>query len=131
MLDTTARASSERRCTSAFFQIGVIHMGTTTKALRGLHNLPPDALLTAREAHEYLRCGASTVRHLIAAGTLPVVRVGAKLVRIRVGDLQDWLTACADSAGDPSAPRSPGEWRRSRQGGAQRRTEATAPPPAA
>ena len=42
----------------------------------------PDRLLSVREAAEVLSCHPVTIRRLIAAGQLPAVRLGPRLLRV-------------------------------------------------
>ena len=52
--------------------------------------MPTDSLLTLRTAAAALAVSKRTVRRLIAAGTLPHVRIG-RVVRIRPEDLEAWI----------------------------------------
>lgn len=53
----------------------------------------PDPLLTVRQAEEYAGLSASLFRRRIADHSLPVVRFGARAVRIRKSDLDDYLAS--------------------------------------
>ncbi len=55
-----------------------------------LHNLPPELLTVARTAG-LLVLSERTVRSLIAEGSLHVIRVGARAVRVHPDDLADFI----------------------------------------
>lgn len=57
-------------------------MATLTQAVR--------ELLTPAEAADRLRVSRSSIYRLVAAGTLPAVRVGAS-IRVRADDLDELL----------------------------------------
>lgn len=52
---------------------------------------PDRLLLRVREAAEILGLGRSTLFEVIAAGELPVVRIGRRGLRIRPTDLESWI----------------------------------------
>ena len=59
-----------------------------------LRNLPPDCrqgLLTVALAAKVLALSERTVRSLIAEGSLPVVRVAARAVRVHPEDLASFI----------------------------------------
>ncbi|MFA6112131.1 MAG: helix-turn-helix domain-containing protein [Candidatus Latescibacterota bacterium] len=49
-----------------------------------------ERLMTAAELAIYLSCSLSTVRRLVASGSLPHYRLG-KMVRFRRADVDHWL----------------------------------------
>jgi excisionase family DNA binding protein len=53
----------------------------------------PDPLLTVKQAEGYAGLSASLFRRRIADGSLPVVRFGARAVRIRRSTLDAYLAA--------------------------------------
>ncbi len=50
-------------------------------------------LLRPEEAARVLRVGRSKLYSLVARGELPVIRVGARGVRIPAGALNEWIAA--------------------------------------
>ncbi len=59
-----------------------------------LHNLPPDCqqgLLTVARTAQVLALSERSVRGLIAEGSLPVIRVGARAVRVLPEDLAGFI----------------------------------------
>ena len=59
-----------------------------------LHNLPPDCqqgLLTVARVAQVLALSERSVRSLIAEKSLPVIRVGARAVRVHPEDLADFI----------------------------------------
>jgi len=57
-------------------------------------NAPPPAACDARGAAIHLGLSPSTIRRLIAAGRLPVVRIGGRVL-LRYADLDEFLAASA------------------------------------
>ena len=49
-----------------------------------------EALITAQEVADYLRCSLSTVRRFIGRAEIPHYRLG-KLVRFRRSEIDSWL----------------------------------------
>ncbi len=59
-----------------------------------LHNLPPDCrhgLLPVARVAQVLALSERSVRSLIAEGSLPVIRVGARAVRVHPEDLAGFI----------------------------------------
>ena len=59
-----------------------------------VHNLPPDCqqgLLTIARVAQVLALSERSVRSLIAEGSLPVIRVGARAVRVHPEDLAGFI----------------------------------------
>jgi excisionase family DNA binding protein len=52
----------------------------------------PNDQIGLREAAEYCDVSRTTIRRYIADGRLPAVRVGPKILRVRVADLDKILT---------------------------------------
>jgi excisionase family DNA binding protein len=65
---------------------------TTYPKPDALPPLDPNRLLKPQEAADRMTVSLSTLRRLIKAGRLPVVRVG-HAIRIRPADLEDFLTS--------------------------------------
>ena len=59
------------------------------------NTLPPPTLTSLRGAAEFLGCSKRHIERLVAAGELPAVRPGGRIVRIRISDLRDYITAPA------------------------------------
>lgn len=55
------------------------------------------ALLRIQDVADLLRCSAWTVRGMIDAGKLPVVRLPGRLVRVDPSDLAALIAACRDA----------------------------------
>jgi excisionase family DNA binding protein len=55
-----------------------------------------DRLLTVREACAILTLRERTVRSWIAGGKLPAVRLSRRAIRVRLGDVEDFIRAHTD-----------------------------------
>ncbi|WP_162891105.1 helix-turn-helix domain-containing protein [Aeromicrobium sp. A1-2] len=66
----------------------------TCREVTPLVTTTPDPLLTFPQAAEYLQHAVSerTLRRLVARGDLQALRIGDKLVRLRVSALENYLT---------------------------------------
>ncbi len=62
-----------------------------------MSTLNPDPLLTADDVAEYLGVSLRFVRHEIAAGSLPAVRLGS-LVKVRRSAVEAYLSANTTAA---------------------------------
>ncbi|KUI13393.1 hypothetical protein AU192_24745 [Mycobacterium lehmannii] len=51
-----------------------------------------------KQAADYLSMGVPTIRRYIASGKLPARRVGPKLIRIRVSDLDKFVESGGSAA---------------------------------
>ncbi|WP_286211751.1 helix-turn-helix domain-containing protein [Mycolicibacterium mageritense] len=51
---------------------------------------PADPLLSLQQSAEYLHVTDRTVRNYVARGLIPAQRIGPKLLRIRLSDLQQF-----------------------------------------
>jgi excisionase family DNA binding protein len=61
------------------------------------------AVLTPEEVAERWHCSASHVRKLINRGELPHFRLGGKLLRVPLSELEKWecrSSRCSDSGAD-------------------------------
>ncbi|MEV8029614.1 helix-turn-helix domain-containing protein [Cellulosimicrobium funkei] len=55
-------------------------------------------MMTVEAASQYLDVQPLTIRRYIARGTLPAYRIGPKLVRVRVSDLDRLVTPIGEAA---------------------------------
>jgi excisionase family DNA binding protein len=55
-------------------------------------NESSQALMTLRQASQYLKASESFVRKLVRTGEIPHYRVGNKMLRFRRLDLDEWLS---------------------------------------
>lgn len=62
------------------------------------HPTPPPAWLDIRGAAAYLTVSVPTIRRWIASGRLPARRVGDKVIRIRVADLEAFAEGVSATA---------------------------------
>ena len=68
--------------------------------LNTIHNLPNDALITAKEAALFLSIKASTLAWYRSQGLGPqFIRLGAKLIRYKVSDLREYTKSQPMSEG--------------------------------
>ena len=71
-----------------------VNTGDSTRA--GDRQSPAFArLLTLRDVAEHCACSYWTVRAWVDAGTLPVLRLPGRLIRVRAEDLETFLKECA------------------------------------
>ncbi len=68
-------------------------------------------LLRAEEAARALGIGRSKLYALLAAGELPVVRIG-RATRIPAAALERWIEERTSPAAGPPSVSDPGRWRR-------------------
>jgi excisionase family DNA binding protein len=60
-----------------------------------------ETLLTVPEVAEWLKVNPQTVRNWIDRGELPAVRVGARRVRIKKSDLENFMAAASPLPAEP------------------------------
>jgi excisionase family DNA binding protein len=90
-----------------------------------MHTSPPESpsiperRLTPVEVAQMARCSASFVRKEIRAGRLVAYRLGDKLLRIKQGDAETWLTRsqATGSEGSPEHPENSPEGNGAPSGG--------------
>ena len=70
--------------------------------------MPREALMTAGEVSEYLRCSVSMVRRLVSSSEIPHFRLG-RLVRFRRSEVDAWLAGRQEGIGAPAGGPEPGE----------------------
>lgn len=58
----------------------------------------PEDLLTPMEVAARLRISRTVTYELIAAGILPAIRLSDKLIRVRRGDLAQWIASRSAAA---------------------------------
>lgn len=74
--------------------------GLNTAFLNTIHSLPNDALITAKEAALFLSIKETTLAWYRYQGLGPqFIRLGAKLIRYKVGDLRDYTQSQPISEG--------------------------------
>jgi excisionase family DNA binding protein len=49
------------------------------------------AFTSLRGAADYLGCSVDHVQRMVASGRIPASRVGEKIIRIRLSDIEDYL----------------------------------------
>ena len=70
--------------------------------------MPPEALMTAGEVSEYLRCSVSMVRRMVRRSEIPHLRLG-RLVRFRRREVDAWLSRRQEGAGSGQGIREPAD----------------------
>ena len=71
--------------------------------------MPIPRQLSVAQVSAKLQCAKSTVRKLVADGSLRASRIGSRAIRISEADLQAYLDSRANMPAPTEAPRTPAE----------------------